>query len=123
MSGEFAPSRVMPLVKAMGAPDAGNPHVRCDEGGGGAFTPPPYSTVLLSLPATAAAEWFDDYERGVEALRRGRPGQAIQFLEKAIRKRPEPGSNLITYGTNRLEEYFPYLKLSLPPAKPGAYLL
>ena len=46
MSGEFAPSRVMPLVKAMGAPDAGNPHVRCDEGGGGAFTPPPYSTVL-----------------------------------------------------------------------------
>ena len=29
MSGEFAPSRVMPLVKAMGAPDAGNPHVRC----------------------------------------------------------------------------------------------
>ena len=44
MSGEFAPSRVMPLVKAMGAPDAGNPHVRCDEGGGGAFTPPPYST-------------------------------------------------------------------------------
>ena len=43
MSGEFAPSRVMPLVKAMGAPDAGNPHVRCDEGGGGAFTPPLYS--------------------------------------------------------------------------------
>ena len=47
MSGEFAPSRVMPLVKAMGAPDAGNPHVRFDEGGGGAFTPPPYSTVEL----------------------------------------------------------------------------
>ena len=45
-------------------------------------------------------------------LRRGRPGQAIQFLEKAIRKRPEPGSNLITYGTNRLEAYFPYLKLA-----------
>ena len=49
MSGEFAPSRVMPLVKAMGAPDAGNPHVRCDEGGGGAFTPPPYSTVSAPL--------------------------------------------------------------------------
>ena len=45
MSGEFAPSRVMPLAKAMGAPDAGNPHVRCDEGGGGASAPPPYSTV------------------------------------------------------------------------------
>ncbi len=68
--------------------------------------------VLLSLPATAAAEWFDDYERGVEALARGKPEQAVQFLEKAIRKRPEPGSNLITYGTNRLEEYFPYLKLA-----------
>ena len=68
--------------------------------------------VLLSLPATAAAEWFDDYERGVEALARGKPEQAVQFLEKAIRKRPEPGSNLITYGTNRLEEDFPYLKLA-----------
>ena len=68
--------------------------------------------VLLSLPATATAEWFDDYERGVEALARGKPGKAVQFLEKAIRKRPEPGSNLITYGTNRLAEYFPYLKLA-----------
>ena len=55
MSGEFAPSRVMPLVKAMGAPDAGNPHVRCDEGGGGALTPPPYSTgdFFLLKPARA----------------------------------------------------------------------
>jgi hypothetical protein len=25
----------MPSVKCPGTPDAGNPHVRCDEGGGG----------------------------------------------------------------------------------------
>ena len=58
MSGEFAPSRVMPLVKAMGAPDAGNPHVRCDEGGGGASVPPPYSTVLSFYVLDAFAAIF-----------------------------------------------------------------
>ena len=67
---------------------------------------------LWLLPGTASAEWFDDYERGVEALAKGRPKRAIPLLEKTIRKRPEPGSNLITYGTNRLKEYYPYLKLA-----------
>ena len=69
----------MPLVKAMGAPDAGNPHVRCDEGGGGASTPPPYSTgekkVLVGRVRFAG-----------EAIERARFGaveafDAIPFLE------------------------------------------
>ena len=34
MTGEPDTSRVMPLVKAMGAPYVGNPHVRCEEGVG-----------------------------------------------------------------------------------------
>ncbi|TDI43026.1 MAG: PEGA domain-containing protein [Acidobacteria bacterium] len=67
---------------------------------------------LWLLPGIASADWFDDYERGVAALAKGRPERAIPLLEKTIRRRPEPGSNLITYGTNRLKEYYPYLKLA-----------
>ena len=33
-------------------------------------------------------------------------------LTNAIRKRPEPGEGIITYGTNRLEAYEPYLILA-----------
>jgi Protein kinase domain/PEGA domain len=39
------------------------------------------------------------------------------MLERAIHLRPEPGTNVITYGTNRLERYHPYLRLA------EAYLL
>ncbi len=34
MTGEPDTSRVLPLVKAVGTPYAGNPHVRCEEGVG-----------------------------------------------------------------------------------------
>ena len=37
----------MPMVKCAGAPDAGNLHVRCDEGGERAQARPLYSTVLV----------------------------------------------------------------------------
>jgi len=33
-------------------------------------------------------------------------------LERAARMRPDPGTNVITYGTNRLERYHPYLRLA-----------
>jgi Protein kinase domain/PEGA domain len=39
------------------------------------------------------------------------------MLERAARLRPEPGTNVLTYGTNRLERYHPYLRLA------QAYLL
>lgn len=76
------------------------------------------AAALLSLAAPAAAqEWFDSYERGLLALKQGRGGQAVTQLERAVRLRPDPGTNLITYGTNRIEKYHPYLRLA------EAYLL
>ena len=33
-------------------------------------------------------------------------------LERAIRGRDEPGTRIITYGTNRIATYYPYLKLA-----------
>ncbi|PYQ54517.1 MAG: hypothetical protein DMF78_05605 [Acidobacteria bacterium] len=34
------------------------------------------------------------------------------MLERAARLRPDPGTNVITYGTNRLDRYHPYLRLA-----------
>jgi hypothetical protein len=71
------------------------------------------SLLGLAAPRSAAAqEWFDDYGRGVEALRRGRPAAAVPLLQSAARKRAEPGQNILTYGTNRLAAYHPYLHLA-----------
>jgi len=68
---------------------------------------------LLLAPSVARAEdWFDAYARGLEALKKKDGPKAVESLERAIRKRPEPGENLITYGTNRLPRYHPYVHLA-----------
>ena len=72
---------------------------------------------LLAASSLQAEEWFDAYSRGLEALRQKQGPRAAQLFERAIRLRPEPGTNLITYGTNRLDRYHPYLRLA------EAYLL
>lgn len=64
-----------------------------------------------------AEEWFDAYARGLEALRQRQGAKAAQLLERAIKLRAEPGTNLITYGTNRVDKYTPYIHLA------SAYLL
>jgi hypothetical protein len=72
---------------------------------------------LLVARTLAAEEWFDAYEHGLAALRQHDAARAVELLERAAKKRPEPGTNVITYGTNRLDHYQPYLKLA------EAYLL
>jgi serine/threonine-protein kinase len=73
--------------------------------------------LLLHPARVLAEEWFDAYERGLEALRQRQGARAVQLFERAIVLRAEPGANLITNGTNRLETYHPYLQLA------RAYLL
>ena len=66
----------------------------------------------LPAPAARAQEWYDSYERGVDALAKKQAARAIEHFERAIRKRPEPGTNVLTYGTNRIGTYHPYLRLA-----------
>lgn len=68
--------------------------------------------LLLLAAAAWAEEWYDAYERGLEALKQGRAGRAAELFERAIRLRAEPGRGLITYGTNRIDAYHPYLRLA-----------
>ena len=72
---------------------------------------------LLAAASLHAEEWFDAYSRGLEALKQKQGTRAVPLFERAIRLRPEPGTNLLTYGTNRLDRYHPYLRLA------EAYLL
>jgi hypothetical protein len=73
--------------------------------------------VALLVPAACAAsagaqEWHESYRDGVKALSQGQPARAVVLLEAAAAKRPQPGRNVITYGTNVVQRYHPYLRLA-----------
>jgi len=71
--------------------------------------------VVLSIliPVLALAEeWFDAYNRGVRALRQKKWAEAAESFERSIQLRAEPGTGIVTYGTNRQDEYYPYLRLA-----------
>lgn len=76
-----------------------------------------FSLAFVLATGAYAEEWFDAYENGLKALRNRQAARAAEHFERAIRLRAEPGVNVITYGTNRLDRYHPYLKLA------EAYLL
>jgi hypothetical protein len=65
---------------------------------------------LAARPA-GAQEWHESYHSGVAALGRGDHARAVEALQRAIALRPEPGRNVVTYGTNVEPRYFPYLAL------------
>jgi len=68
--------------------------------------------LLWAAPWAQAEDWSDAYARGLEALRQQKGARAVELFERAIRMRAEPGTNILTYGTNRLDEYYPYLRLA-----------
>jgi hypothetical protein len=68
------------------------------------------ATMLLAAEASAQ-EWYESYGEGVKALAQGRADRAISLLEHAAGQRPQPGRNVVTYGTNVVAQYHPYLRL------------
>src|SRR6266511_1485025 len=73
----------------------------------------PFLLVLLALVAilARAEEWHEAYRNGVNALARGQGERAVELLERAAAQRPQPGRNVVTYGTNVEQRYYPYLRL------------
>jgi hypothetical protein len=59
-----------------------------------------------------AQEWYELYANGERALRSNQPQRAADLLQRAIQRRPQPGLNVPTYGTNFEPRYFPYLRLA-----------
>lgn len=79
-------------------------------------------SIMFAFATLAPAqEWYDHYERGVAALRRGQPIIAAQALQRAIQKNPTPGENVSTFGSNRLAQYYPYLRLAEALAMAGEH--
>jgi hypothetical protein len=71
------------------------------------------SFLALVLPRPVASEeWFDAYEHGLRALEHRDGTRAAADFERAIRRRAMPGEYVLTYGTNLLPEYHPYLRLA-----------
>jgi hypothetical protein len=68
--------------------------------------------LLLSARPAVAEEWYEAYQAGVAALKRGDHARAAERLGRAIALRPEPGRNVVTYGTNFEARYYPYLYLA-----------
>jgi tetratricopeptide (TPR) repeat protein len=73
--------------------------------------------LVLQSPLLAAEEWYDAYNTGLEALNQRQGARAVEALRRALKLRPEPGNNVVTYGTNKIDRYYPYLRLA------EAYLL
>jgi hypothetical protein len=71
-----------------------------------------FALLLLCASPGASEEWHEAYRAGTEALARGDHARAAAALRRAIALRPEPGRNLVTYGTNLEPRYFPYLRLA-----------
>jgi len=68
--------------------------------------------LLLAAGPLAAQDWHEAYRAGLAALARGDHARAAEALRRAARLRPEPGRNVVTYGTNVEPRYFPYLRLA-----------
>ena len=67
--------------------------------------------LLVAVPASAQ-DWHDAYRVGLAALARGDHARAAEALQRAATLHPEPGRNVLTYGTNVEPRYFPYLRLA-----------
>src|SRR5688572_6758133 len=58
-----------------------------------------------------AAEWFDAYEQGEAAQKKGQSREAIAHFQEAIRKKPTSGFNVKAYGMRYVKEYLPHYRL------------
>jgi hypothetical protein len=68
--------------------------------------------LVLAAALAGAEEWHEAYRAGLSALARGDAERAAAAFRRAITLRPEPGRNVVTYGTNVEPRYFPYLRLA-----------
>jgi tetratricopeptide (TPR) repeat protein len=75
--------------------------------------------VLLSA-SVALASWYDDYNAGIEALRKGQWAVVVQKMTAAIKGNPKENNNSRTYG-NIFINYHPYYYRGLAYLRTGKY--
>jgi tetratricopeptide (TPR) repeat protein len=68
--------------------------------------------LLVLFQQSLFAEWYKDYEAGLELLKKGQAQAAIPRLQEAIRQKKDEGSNIKFYGM-KFGDYFPHYYLGL----------
>jgi tetratricopeptide (TPR) repeat protein len=76
--------------------------------------------ILSAAPAWAVREWFDDYADGDAALRLGHYHKALEYFQRAAKRKPDSDQNARSYGMEFIQ-YFPYYKQGLCYVKLGEY--
>ena len=76
--------------------------------------------IALMIAGVAEASWYDDYEAGIAAVRKGQWQVVIQKMTAAIAVTPKENSNARTYG-NIFINYHPYYYRGLAYMRVGQY--
>lgn len=72
-----------------------------------------FFAVLAILAASSVfAEWYKDYEAGVDMVKKGQCDAAIPRLQAAVSQKPDEGSSIKFYGM-KFADYFPHYYLGL----------
>lgn len=63
--------------------------------------------LALALAATASASWYDDYDEGLVAVKKGNWNLVVQKMSAAIKANAKEGDRVRTYGMD-FRNYHPY---------------
>jgi tetratricopeptide (TPR) repeat protein len=75
---------------------------------------------LLALAQVAQASWYDDYDDGLAAVKRGDWNTVVQKMTAAIKGKPTEGNRVKTYGTIMIN-YHPYYYRGVAYLNTGRY--
>src|SRR5262249_46393429 len=75
---------------------------------------------LLTVAASAFASWYDDYDAGIDAMRKGNYPEVIKRMTAAIAGNSKENNNTRTYG-NIFISYHPYYYRGLAYLRSGQY--
>jgi tetratricopeptide (TPR) repeat protein len=74
----------------------------------------------LAVSTSAFASWYDDYDAGIAAIRKGNWSTAAQKMSAAIKGNPKEGDKVRTYGTIMIN-YHPYYYRGVAYLNTGQY--
>ena len=75
-------------------------------------------TGFAALPALAGGEWYDHYDKGVNACNAGDFGSCENHIKQALAEKPASELNARTYGME-FKSYTPYYYLGLVATQRG----
>jgi tetratricopeptide (TPR) repeat protein len=75
---------------------------------------------MMTIAASVSASWYDEYDAGIAAVKKGQWQVVIQKMSAAIAGNPKENSNARTYG-NIFYNYHPYYYRGLAYLRTGQY--